>query len=462
MDTANGKPFMELQRTRIARKAGMLHAWSRGRRPVSSLKQWIELISFAGSPPKSLNGQISSMSKPALRLPSIFSELPVTPILLPHSSPIQECKSLTHSVITSSPSPFLSRHPSHQPPSTYSTLNLPAIWVYREDLNSLIAPAGNKLRKLAHVLPHALRNPRLRTLITTGGVQSNCCRLTAAVAAKFGLKCIVLLVKDAEDVGELGRRRGRQQTVHDYERTGNVQLARLLGAEVRFVDGVGAAGSVDAVDELRKLAAKVGIEDDGTNFFIPQGASESPSGGVGYARWVFEMLEQESRLRCQGVLAESGCFDNVVVACATGGTLAGMIAGMKLAEKHGWADGGRRKIIGIETFAGDLEERRKVVLRVARDTAEILGLEREVIQPKDVMLDGRWTAGGYGVYDDRTKAAIQLAARTESLLLDPVYTGKAMAAVVGGVLQAELPVNTLFVHTGGHIVLPAYLGIEGN
>jgi 1-aminocyclopropane-1-carboxylate deaminase len=331
--------------------------------------------------------------------------------------------------------------------------------VYREDLNSLLAPAGNKLRKLSHVLPHALRNPRLKTLITTGGVQSNCCRLTAAVAAKLGLKCIVLLVREEEDVGGFGRSRGRRQVVNDYERTGNVQLARLFGAEVRFVDGELASGEDDAMDEFRKLAANVGLEDDGTNFFIPQGASESPSGGVGYARWVFEMLEQESRLRYHGVLDGSGCFDNVVVACATGGTVAGMIAGMKLAEKHGWA-AGRRKVIAIETFARALEERRKVVLKVARDTAEIVGLEREVIEAKDVMLDGRWTAGGYGVYDERTKAAIQLAARTESLLLDPVYTGKAMAAVIDGVLQGELQGNTLFVHTGGHPVLPAYLGID--
>jgi 1-aminocyclopropane-1-carboxylate deaminase len=75
-----------------------------------------------------------------------------------------------------------------------------------------------------------------------------------------------------------------------------VQLARLLGVEARFVEGGLVSGEVDAVDEWRTLAANVGSEDDGKSFFIPQGASKSPSGGVGYARWVFEMLEQESRL----------------------------------------------------------------------------------------------------------------------------------------------------------------------
>lgn len=268
----------------------------------------------------------------------------------------------------------------------------------------------------------------------------------------------MILRRDAEDLGQQEQK--QKQRILAYERTGNVQLAKLLGADVRVLDCEEKAPGAPS-EEFRDLSGKLGIADDGSAFFIPQGASESPSGGVGYARWIFEMLEQEARLRDDETLRGSRIFDNVVVACATGGTLAGMVAGLRLAERSGWVKHGhRRKIIGIETFAQDLATRKQVVLQIARDTAELLGLQRQEIKPEDVNLDGRWTAGGYGVYDEQTKATIQTAARTEALLLDPVYTGKAMTAVKHGILHGDLQGNTLFVHTGGHVVLPAYLGIE--
>ena len=329
------------------------------------------------------------------------------------------------------------------------------IYVYREDINSPIAPAGNKLRKLAYVLPHALSRPGIKTLVTVGGVQSNCCRQAASVAAKLGLKCVVALTQDAN---------AARQSHSLYDRTGNVQLEKLLGADVRFVyppepDPQHAREAGE--DMFKDLKIELGIEDEESIFFLPQGAGESPSGGVGYARWVFEMLEQEATLRNAGLLKGSQRLDTIVVACATGGALAGMIAGMCLAEKTGWTDPrDRRNIIGIETFAKDVADQKSLVLQIARDTAAILGLSRDDIQCNDVVVDGRWTAGGYGVYDERTKATIQTAARTEALLLDPVYTGKAMTAVTESISRGELQGNILFVHTGGHVILPAYLGIE--
>lgn len=331
------------------------------------------------------------------------------------------------------------------------------IYAYREDINSAISPAGNKLRKLAYVLPHALSNPKLKTLVTVGGVQSNCCWQAAAVAAKLGLKCIVVLTQEADP---------QHQSNRLYNAVGNVQLEKLLGADVRILgpsrDRTQHSAEVDR-KEWSSLAHGLSKEDEEGAYFLSQGASENPRAGIGYAKWVFEMLEKEFTLRQNGTLKGSGIFDTIVVACATGGTLAGMVAGMRLAEENGYLDlnhRGRRQIIGIETFAKDPLRQRDLVLGIAKDTAVLLGLGRDAIRVRDVLVDGRWTAGGYGICDDLTRQTIKMVARTEAMLLDPVYTGKAMTAVVQGIRKGELRGNVLFVHTGGNAVLPAYLGIE--
>lgn len=330
------------------------------------------------------------------------------------------------------------------------------IYAYREDINSAISPAGNKLRKLSYVLPHALSNPNLKALVTVGGVQSNCCRQAAAVAAKLGLKCIVALTQEVDP---------QHQSTTLYNSVGNVQLERLLGADVRILgpsrDGAQHSAEVDG-KEWSSLAHGLSKEDAEGAYFLSQGASGNPGAGVGYAKWVFDMLEKESVLREDGTLQGSGVFDTIVVACATGGTLAGMVAGMRLAENNGYINNPktRRRIIGIETFAKDPQSQRDMVLGIARDTAALIGLRRDDIRPGDVVVDGRWTAGGYGIYDELTRQTIKMVARTEAMLLDPVYTGKAMAAVLQGVRTGELHGNVLFVHTGGSPVLPAYLGIE--
>ncbi|KEF52150.1 uncharacterized protein A1O9_11776 [Exophiala aquamarina CBS 119918] len=329
------------------------------------------------------------------------------------------------------------------------------IYAYREDINSDISPAGNKLRKLAYVLPHAFSNPKLKSLVTVGGVQSNCCRQAAAVAAKLGLKCIVALTQDVDP---------QHQSNRLYNAVGNVQLEKLLGADVRVLgpsrDGAQHSAEVDR-GEWFSLVHGLSQEDEEGAYFLSQGASGNPGAGVGYAKWAFEMLEKESSLRQDGVLNGSGIFDTIVVACATGGTLAGMVAGMRLAEEKGYINPqSRHRIIGIETFAKDPRSQRDVVLGLARDTAALIGLRREDIRVGEVHVDSRWTAGGYGIYDELTRQTIKMVARTEAMLLDPVYTGKAMAAVVEGIRKGELHGNILFVHTGGSAVLPAYLGIE--
>lgn len=329
------------------------------------------------------------------------------------------------------------------------------IYAYREDINSAISPAGNKLRKLSYVLPHALSNPKLKSLVTVGGVQSNCCRQAAAVAARLGLKCIVALTQEVDP---------QHQSNRLYNKIGNVQLEKLLGADVRILgpsrDGAHHSAEVDR-KEWFSLVHGLSQEDEEGAYFLSQGASGNPGAGVGYAKWAFEMLEKESNLRQNGALKGSGMFDTIVVACATGGTLAGMVAGMRLAEEQGYvSQRNRHQIIGVETFAKDPHRQRDLVLGIARDTATLIGLRREDIRNGDVVVDGRWTAGGYGRYDELTRQTIKMVAKTEAMLLDPVYTGKAMTAVVEGIRKGELNGNILFVHTGGSAVLPAYLGIE--
>ncbi|KAK5050556.1 hypothetical protein LTR84_003837 [Exophiala bonariae] len=330
------------------------------------------------------------------------------------------------------------------------------IYVYREDINSAISPAGNKLRKLSYVLPHALRSPNLKTLVTVGGVQSNCCRQAAAVAAKLGLKCIVALTQEVDP---------QHQNTELYNAVGNVQLERLLGADVRILgpssgDGVRHSAEVEG-REWSRLSHGLSEEDADGAYFLSQGASGNPGAGIGYAKWVFDMLEKESALRAGGVLQGSGIFDTIIVACATGGTLAGMVAGLRLAERDGYVNPQRRRqVIGVETFAKDPKGQREIVLDIAKDTALLIGLRKEDVRVEHVVVDGRWTAGGYGIYDDLTRQTIKTVARTEAMLLDPVYTGKAMTAAVEGIRTGELYGNILFVHTGGNPVLPAYLGIE--
>jgi len=329
------------------------------------------------------------------------------------------------------------------------------IYAYREDINSAISPAGNKLRKLSYVLPHALSNPKLKSLITVGGVQSNCCRQAASVAAKLGLKCIVALTREVDP---------QHQSNALYNAVGNVQIEKLLGADVRILgpsrDGTHPSAEVDG-KEWSGLVQGLSKEDEEGAYFLSQGASGNPGTGVGYAKWVFEMLRKESILRGGGTLKGSGIFDTIVVACATGGTLAGMVAGMRLAEDTGYVNQqSRHRIIGVETFAKDPRSQRDLVLGIARDTASLIGLRREDIRDGDVVVDGRWTAGGYGIYDELTRQTIKMVARTEAMLLDPVYTGKAMTAVVESIRKGQLHGNILFVHTGGSAVLPAYLGIE--
>ena len=301
-----------------------------------------------------------------------------------------------------------------------------ALWAKREDCNSGLAFGGNKTRKLEYLVADALVKG-CDTLVSIGGVQSNHTRQVAAVAARLGLRAVLVQEHwvDWPDV--------------TYDRVGNIQLSRILGAEVRLVEegfGIGFKRSWE-----RALAD---IESEGgTPYAIPAGASDHELGGLGFARWAAEVAEQEAQL---GVF-----FDTIIVCSVTGSTQAGMIAGFAAQDRP-------RRIIGIDGSARPAETHEQVA-RIARRTARLLDIRD--LRDEEIVLDDRWHAGTYGIPDAATIAAIRLAARLEGMLTDPVYEGKSMAAMIDLVTGGEIPAdsNVLYAHLGGQPALSAYAAL---
>jgi 1-aminocyclopropane-1-carboxylate deaminase len=192
-----------------------------------------------------------------------------------------------------------------------------------------------------------------------------------------------------------------------------------------------------------------------TPYWIPSGASTHPLGGLGYARFAFELAEQEQERDVH--------FDTIILPCASGSTLGGMIAGFKLVETT-LAEGTRkqRKIIGVDAFAGPPGDSETRILQIARAAATKIGLQESDIQESDVEIDMRWNAGTYGFVDERTQEALKLMARLEGILTDPVYTGKALAGMIGKARLGEFKgcSNVLFIHTGGVPALSAYPNVR--
>lgn len=185
-------------------------------------------------------------------------------------------------------------------------------------------------------------------------------------------------------------------------------------------------------------------------YWIPSGASTHRLGGLGFARFAFELAAQEEEL---GVFS-----DTIVVACNSGSTLEGMIAGFKILERITGAK--RRRLIGVDTPAAPDGHLARLVLQSANATAELINPEccKPAFTDKDINVDTRFNAGAYGRVDERTLAAMKLLASTDGVVTDPVYTGKALTGLVEMMRNGELSgsENVLFVHTGGTMVLSAY------
>ena len=302
-----------------------------------------------------------------------------------------------------------------------------SLWAKRDDCNSGLAYGGNKTRKLEYLVADALAQG-CDTLVSIGGVQSNHTRQVAAVAARLGLGAVLVQESwvDWPDVV--------------YDRVGNIQLSRLLGADVRLVRSEFGIGFKESWEQ-----AIADIEGSGGKpYAIPAGASDHPLGGLGFARWAQEVAGQEAEL---GVF-----FDTIVVCSVTGSTHAGMIAGFAAQEKQ-------RHIIGIDGSARP-QETRDQVARIARATAELIEIGRE-LNEDEIVLDDRYHAGTYGIPDSETLEAMRTAARLEAMITDPVYEGKSMAGMIDLVERGEIAKdsNVLYAHLGGQPALSAYAGL---
>lgn len=187
----------------------------------------------------------------------------------------------------------------------------------------------------------------------------------------------------------------------------------------------------------------------GKPYYIPAGASDHPLGGLGFARWAFEVAEQEKEL---GVF-----FDTVIVCAVTGSTFAGMIAGFRLLEKNGAP---KRRVIGIDASAKP-EPTRQQVLRIARFAAVKIGLQDGDVTLADVELDERYHDGCYGIPGPATKAAMKFGAEMEGFITDPVYEGKSLAGLMDLVRKEEIKEGStvLYAHLGGQLALNAYSGM---
>jgi 1-aminocyclopropane-1-carboxylate deaminase len=303
-----------------------------------------------------------------------------------------------------------------------------SIWAKREDCNSGIAYGGNKTRKLEYLVADA-RAKGCDTLVSIGGVQSNHTRQVAAVAAAAGLKCVLVQESWVNWPDPV------------YDKVGNILISRLAGADVRLVRAEFGIGFKESWEQtLREIEAS-----GGRPYAIPAGASDHPLGGLGFASWACELAEQEHQL---GVF-----FDTIVVCSVTGSTQAGMVAGFAALADAG---GRPRRVLGIDASAKPAQTREQVS-RIARQTAKLIGVERELTDD-DILLDERYHAGTYGIPDDGTLGAMRLAARTEGMVTDPVYEGKSMAALIDLVSRREIrpDANVLYAHLGGQPALNAY------
>lgn len=298
------------------------------------------------------------------------------------------------------------------------------IWAKREDLNSGLAYGGNKTRKLEYMAADAI-NQGCDTLVSIGGVQSNHTRQVAAVAAKLGLKA-VLVQEHWVEWDEV-----------NYEKTGNILLSRIMGAEVRL-DPAGfdigfRASWENAIKEIEQRGGKP--------YPIPAGASDHELGGHGFAGWAFEVEDQEKQLGIK--------FDNFIVCSVTGSSQGGMVAGFAHSDRA-------QDVIGIDASA-TVEKTWDQIARIARRTAELIDLGRELRDEEIVLMD-RWHDGIYGVASEHTIDAIKMVASLEGMITDPVYEGKSIAALIDLVKEGHFKAGSkvLYAHLGGQPAVNAY------
>jgi D-cysteine desulfhydrase family pyridoxal phosphate-dependent enzyme len=305
--------------------------------------------------------------------------------------------------------------PLEEAPRLGAALGGVRVLIKRDDLTGL-ALGGNKARKLEWLVGEA-KARGADCVITLGAGQSNHCRQTAAAAARAGLDCYLILSLPFHGEGQ-----------------GNLLLDDLLGATIVRVESGDAVER--ATDDLLKRLRAEGRQP----YLIPVGGS-NPVGALGYVLCALELHDQLARL--------GATPSHVFVASGSAGTQGGLLVGARAA-----GDGYR--IVGISpgSKAADVISR---VLAVANATAEKIGLP-DRFGLSDVLVDDAYTGPAYGTLTAECSAAIRLLARTEGILLDPVYAGKAMAGLIDYVRRGVIPRDStvVFIHTGGTPALFAY------
>ena len=289
------------------------------------------------------------------------------------------------------------------------------LYVKRDDCTGL-ALGGNKARQLEYYFGDALEQGA-DTILITGAVQSNFVRMAAAGAAKLGLTCHIQLEERVADAGA------------EYRESGNVLLDRILGAVMHTYpkgeDEAGADANLQAIAaELRGSGKKP--------YIIPLAPGHPPLGALGYVRAAAEILDQLAAAHYQ--------IDEIVVASGSGNTHAGLLFGLRALDSD----------ITV-TGACVRRDREAQLARITTRCQEIAALleTESPVQRQDIQLTDDTFAPGYGHLNDATHEAIDLSARLEGLLLDPVYTGKSMAACIQRARESDPSKSILFIHTGG-------------
>lgn len=287
-------------------------------------------------------------------------------------------------------------------------LHGPHLLIKRDDQTGL-AFGGNKTRKLEFLVAEAF-GQGARTLISGGALQSNHCRQTAAAAARFGLDCILVLNGEMPD-----------------HPSANLLLDQLFGAEIVTI------ADRNLRDQTLQNTFNKAVMDGRQPYLVPYGGS-SPTGALSYAFALEELMQQ-------GLDP-----DWIVFATSSGGTHAGLVLGQRLFGYKG-------KVLGISIDEPE-DWLKSHVSDLASEASEKLG-ERIDIKPEDVLANDHYCKAGYGVLTEAEREAVQLFAKYEGLLLDPVYTGRAAAGMIDLIRQGffKKDETILFWHTGGQPAL---------
>ncbi len=302
--------------------------------------------------------------------------------------------------------------------SVTAHLNGPKIYMKRDDLIGE-ALGGNKVRKLEYLLADALAK-NADIIMTTGGPQSNHCRITAGICAKLGLKCVLV-------IGGAGK----------YEYEGNLLLDRIFGAEVVF----SGTRDFDAIPAIMEELAESYRKQGRRPYIIPLGGANG-IGALGYLEAYLEIQEQMKAAKIQ--------FSSITVANGSGGTQAGLETGKLLA-------GGEAEIIGISVLFKKAKIS-NIVFKDIYEALDVLGISGK--KPGGINVFDEYIGKGYAIPTPLTLEAIKLIGSTEGIVLDPVYTGKAFGGLMDLIEKKKFSKkdNVLFIHTGGY---PGMVNMRG-